>query len=326
MSSKRTKSQKPKAAKPQDDDDLIAASPFIIERAMAGLSRALRGKHFERPGEADAFINKLLDEGGAEEAAEPTTPLEEAQDLMYIAWEETDPDERIAMAEEALEVSANCADAFTLLGNEKAVSPAEARAYYEEGIRAGLRALGEKAFQENVGMFWGILETRPYMRARLELAICLFELGETEEATEHLHGLMRLNPDDPLGCRSLLLFILTHQEDDPAIEQLFASYPDDRSTEWLYEKALWQIRRHARNEDITAALDAALEANAGVPAYLLGRKGLPRKRAAAFVAGSEGEAGGYARISKDRWVASVGALEHLRRAVARQKKSSSALH
>ncbi|HLE56122.1 MAG TPA: hypothetical protein VJB15_03500, partial [Rhodothermia bacterium] len=186
MSSKRAKPAKPKAAKPQDDDDLIAEGPFMIERAMAGLSRALRGKHFDRPGDADAYISKLLEEGTAEEAAEPTTPLEAAQDLIYVAWEARDRDERISLAEEALEISADCADAFTLLGNEKAASAAEARAYYEEGVRAGLRALGEGMFEENAGMFWGILETRPYMRARLELAICLWTLDEADEAVEHL--------------------------------------------------------------------------------------------------------------------------------------------
>lgn len=151
---KRHKSGKAERPKPADVDDLLAASPFILERAMTGLSRALKGKHFDRASGADAYINKLLDEGTVDEASEPTMPLEEAQDLMYLAWEATDLEERIALAEEALEISADCADAFTLLGNDKAMSAAEARAYYEEGVRAGLRAMGQDSTRRQ---YWNVL-------------------------------------------------------------------------------------------------------------------------------------------------------------------------
>lgn len=281
----------------------------------------MKGKNFKLPGEADVYIRKLLDDGGAEDASAPSTALEDAQDLMYGAWEETDSRERISLAEVALEISADCADAFTLLGNEKAVSPAESRAYYEEGVRAGMRALGEKMFDENAGMFWGILETRPYMRARRELAICLWELGEREAAVAHFQELLRLNPDDALGCRYFLFILLTELGDDSVIARLIAAYPDDRSTEWLYDKALWLIRRHARDDEISTALDAAIGANPFVPKFLLGQKSLPRRRRKGFTDGSEEEAGGYARRSKARWVSPPGPLEDLRQAVARQKKS-----
>jgi tetratricopeptide (TPR) repeat protein len=313
------KTRKPKSANPPSDDDLIAVSPFIVERAMTGISRALKGKHFGQ-GEADAYINRLLAEGAAEEAAEPITPLEEAQDLMYVAWEATDPEERIQLAEEALEVSADCADAFTLLGNEKAMSAAEARAYFEEGVRAGRRAIGEKAFEENAGMFWGILETRPYMRARAELAACLWVLGERKAAIDHIQDMLRLNPGDSQGNRYVLLYMLTEEEDDVAVGRLLDAYPDDAMTGWLYDKALWLIRRHAPPDEVLIALDDAITTNPFVPAYLLGRKAIPRKMPKGFAEGSEAEAGGYAKEAKGRWVVAVGALEHLRQAVARNKK------
>lgn len=39
-----------------------------------------------------------------------------------------------------------------------------------------------------------------------------------------------------------------------------------------------------------------------------------------FAQGSDREAGGYAKAWKKEWVTTPGALEHLRKAVARQKK------
>jgi tetratricopeptide (TPR) repeat protein len=304
------------------DDDEITVSSIVAERVMVGLIRALKGKHFG-PGEADAYIDKLLDEGRAEEAAAPTTPLEEAQDLMFDALEAGDLEERIEMAEAALEISADCADAFTLLGDEKAMSAAEARAYYEEGVRAGRRAVGEQMFEENAGRFWDILETRPYMRARRELAICLWTLGRPGEAREHLEDLLRLDLSDGLGCRYLLFLMLREAKDHTAIEKLVASFPDDRSTEWMYDKALWLIGRRAGRDEVSNALDAAIAVNAFLPAYLLGRKALPEDTPDTLAEGTDDEAAGYAKGWKNEWVTTPGALDHLRQAVARQKKSSS---
>jgi hypothetical protein len=91
---------------------------------------------------------------GADEA------LFEAQELMYEAFEARGP-RCVALALQALVISPNCADAYVLLADETASSNEEARALLEEGVAAGERALGPQPFEEDVGYFWGILETRP---------------------------------------------------------------------------------------------------------------------------------------------------------------------
>ena len=97
------------------------------------------------------------------------TPLSQAQDLMYEAFESHDPKERVELARKALELSPDCADAYVLLA-EQTKSRKEALELFEKGVAAGERALGPEAFQDDVGHFWGLLETRPYMRAREGLA------------------------------------------------------------------------------------------------------------------------------------------------------------
>ncbi|HYN82239.1 MAG TPA: hypothetical protein VES88_12105 [Gemmatimonadaceae bacterium] len=113
------------------------------------------------------------------------------------------------------------------------------------------------------------------MRARRELAICLWTLDRPDEAREHFEDLLRLDSSDGLGCRYLLFLMLREAQAHAAIEKLLASFPDDHSTEWMYDKALWLIQRKARGDDVSNALDAAIAANAFLPAYLLGRKALP---------------------------------------------------
>src|SRR5436309_5198713 len=94
--------------------------------------------------------------------------LFEAQDLMYEAFDARGA-RRAALAHQALSISHDCADAYLLLAEETASSLEEARELLEQGVAAGRRALGPEPFEEDVGYFWGILETRPYMRARAAL-------------------------------------------------------------------------------------------------------------------------------------------------------------
>jgi hypothetical protein len=68
-------------------------------------------------------------------------------------------------------MSTECADAYVLLA-EAAQDPQEMRSLYEQGVQAGERVLGPEIFAEEVGHFWGIVETRPYMRARLVWPKC----------------------------------------------------------------------------------------------------------------------------------------------------------
>ena len=110
--------------------------------------------------------------------------LWQAQELMYKAWDAGAKRERIALAKRALDISELCADAHVLLAEEAAKTLVEARRHYEAAA-AGERALGPRAFERDAGHFWGLLETRPYMRARAGLAKCLWAAGERAAAIGH---------------------------------------------------------------------------------------------------------------------------------------------
>src|SRR5690606_36444781 len=111
-------------------------------------------------------------------------PTAAAQDIMYDAWETTSRSKRIALARKALKVSPLCADAYVPLAEEEASALEEVLDYYQRGVEAGELAIGED-FEEYAGHFWGLLETRPYMRARAGLAALLWRLGRRREAVGH---------------------------------------------------------------------------------------------------------------------------------------------
>ena len=203
------------------------------------------------------------------------TPLAKAQALMYQAFGTPDPDERARLAKQAIDLSPDCADAYVLLA-EQTKSRKEALDLFEKGVAAGERALGATAFQEDVGHFWGLLETRPYMRAREGLASKLWTMGRRDEAIKHLQDMLRLNPGDNQGVRYTLSGWLLAEGRDEDLARLFKEY-DECSANWAYTKALVAFRRNGDTPETRRLLKAAKKANKHVPAYLLGRKPLPQE-------------------------------------------------
>jgi hypothetical protein len=138
-----------------------------MERHMAAVGRLLERQQFASIDEANAAISALLAQGDLPSVT-PETPLDQAQELVYRAMEATGP-RRQRLAQQALALSPECVDAYVLLA-ESTTDSAEALRLYELGVQAGERALGPEVFAEEAGHFWGLLETRPYMRAREGLA------------------------------------------------------------------------------------------------------------------------------------------------------------
>jgi tetratricopeptide (TPR) repeat protein len=200
-----------------------------MERMTARITRILDEQEFESIDEANAFLERYISKGGAslEDAPAPSTPLERAQELIYDAFETDDPERRVELAEEALEISEDCTDAYVILAEETAEDAAEARELYEAGVQAGERALGEETFTEGAGNFWSILETRPYMRAREGLASALWVLGEREQALAHYRDMLELNPGDNQGVRYELAACLLEEGLDQELGELLGQYDEE---------------------------------------------------------------------------------------------------
>lgn len=239
-------------------------------------------------------------------------PLSRAQDLVYDAWEEPTRNKAIALAKKALNLSADCADAYTLLAEEAAKSLEEAQELYGKGLEAGERVLGAQFFKEEEGYFWGILKSRPYMRARFGLAWTLWKLGRKDEAMVHYQEMLRLNPNDNQGIRYIVLPVLIQNLCIDAAEKLYNKYDVDFSACWAYSKALLDFRKYGNCSTSTKSLNTAFSMNKHVPAYLLGRKKMPIKLPEFEVVGSDDEAVVYVFNGKESWEAIKGALEWLR--------------
>lgn len=284
-----------------------------MDKMMADIGRLLESQEFEDIDEVNAFLQQIMASGEPVPSASPRTPLEKAQDLMYEAFEATSGKQRINLAKKALTLSEDCADAYVLLAEESARSLEEARDLYAAGVEAGKRALGEGMFAEAEGHFWGVVKTRPYMRARAGLASCLWQLGQHQAAIEHYEEMLRLNPGDNQGIRYLLLTAYLAEEMDTKAERLLREYEDDASATWLYNRAFLLYRQEKSGKKARAQLQEALQYNPHVPAYLLGRKRLPKHLPPYVGFGDENEAVYYVAEAGHLWVEQEGALDWLQR-------------
>jgi len=99
---------------------------------------------------------------------------------------------------------------------------------YEDLARAAtarLRAEGLFA-EKNIGKFWSLTATKPYMFLRLSYLDALCEARKLRLAAKECEEMMRLSEHDDLGRRYRLMFIYATIEDgDPAIE-LYQRYEE----------------------------------------------------------------------------------------------------
>lgn len=282
--------------------------PRAIEKTLFEMHKLLGQQNFANLEEANAFLQQFIGTKDIPISLEDLTPVERAQEKMYDAWNATGK-RRVTLAREALEISPDCADAYVLLAEETARTPAEALQLYEQGMQAGERALGAEAFKEDAGHFWGIMETRPYMRARAGVAECLWATGNLQEASFHFRELLRLNPGDNQGNRYMLARLLLRQGLDKELEALLKEYEEEWSAEWLYTRALVNFRRYGASAEVDESLKKAFDQNPFVPAYLMAIEKLPRHLPETIGFGDPNEAVHYLANYMEVWLNHPGALE-----------------
>lgn len=246
------------------------------------------------------FINKAAQD-----------PLYQAQQLIYDAWETDDYEVRAELAKQALEISKDCADAYTILA-EQSTSFTKRIQLLKKALAAGKRAIGKEAFKDFEGHFWGHLETRPFMRAKYQLAETLWEKGDDSEAIKHLLEMIKLNPSDNQGVRyALLSWLLANDLTDKAKEVL-DMFDTDCDTQLMYNKVLYLIKI----DNTKLALQTLKKANNENPYvidYITGKRKLPELLPYGYTLGSEEEAICYFEAAQYAWLNDRSAVQWVKK-------------
>ncbi len=291
-----------------------AFNPLMMEKFNKVAQKALKEHDFATPEEATEFLNANMDE--LIEEAEPITPQEQATELIYQAYE-TRGRKQLQLVRKALELWPDCPDAHVVLG-ERESDPAKALEHFTRGMEAGERTLGPEIFEEDAGHFWGLVETRPYMRARFGVARSLEDLGRLDEAIDHFRAMLALNPNDNQGVREELMVCLLKTKRHEELDKLLKTCKNDKGKAmWNYTRALLTFRQKGDTQTARRHLRQAFEDNELVPDYLLEELPLPAVFPDSYALGSEEEAILCADALMEVWQDTPGAVEWLDRAFDR---------
>jgi tetratricopeptide (TPR) repeat protein len=233
---------------------------------------------------------------------EAETDEEKAQELVWDAWEAETPEERIALAKKALKIFPDCTDAYNVLAiNETSVS--KAAAHYQKAIDAFHKNRGAQFFRERSGCFWGILETRPYMRAMQGYGRCLWDSGETEAAVQVYQKMLELNPNDNQGVRYMLVsWLLILKKYDEA-RALIKTYDEDAGLAIFCGRLLLTIIEKRSKASIARLYRQASTYNPHVVPFILKKKRLPKSLPDRVALGSKEDAASYMlyEYGKELW-------------------------
>jgi tetratricopeptide (TPR) repeat protein len=174
---------------------------------------------------------------------------------------------RVQLARQALAEDPSHVEANVLM--------AESTRQIDRRIEAfrGAKELGrrqlQETFDESVGHFWGITETRPFMRACEGLADALHESGRTDEAIEQYEEMLRLNPNDNQGVRYQLIPLLLGQNRESQAVAVLERFREETAF-WHYANSIVQFRRSGHSAASRKAIRSAFRANEHVPSLLAG--------------------------------------------------------
>ncbi|MDD2635903.1 MAG: tetratricopeptide repeat protein [Bacteroidales bacterium] len=276
------------------------------EKDLAKLMELIKKQGFETTDEISAFLEKFKGQS-LDDLPESIDKKDRSQDLVFDAYEEP-VSKGTKLVKQALELDPNNADAYNYLASiEKNIDKAIEQ--YEKAIKAGEKTLGKKFFKEEKGYFWGMIETRPYMRAKAGLADCFYAKNEVDKAIEIYEEMLELNPNDNQGIRYLLSTLLLDKKDLTKFERFIKENEDEDCAVWNYNNALYSFKKLGKTAKSEKVLLHAYKSNEFVIDYMLGNREMPKEQPRYIGRGDEDEAISYVNDAWSIWKKTDGAFD-----------------
>jgi len=170
---------------------------------LKDLHRLLDKQEFKSEKDLKKFLDSMLMKPIPEINTEDLSKEERAQDLVEEAYELPIRD-AIKNIDIALNFNPDCIEAYEFMGQiHKRID--SSLSYYEKGVNTGKRIFGGNYLKMNRGHFWGLHETRPYMRCMWHYADCLYKSGRKDSCISVLEEMIELNPNDNQGADALFI-------------------------------------------------------------------------------------------------------------------------
>lgn len=168
---------------------------------------------------------------------------EESDDFLFSAYDEPVKSKAIKLAKKALEIYPDNIDAenFITKCEENTVKKLDK---YKKTLNKAKEILEkDNVFDEkNIGIFWGLMETRSFMRTKHSYMLTLMELGRYTEALQQGEEMLKLCKNDNLGIRYLMSGMYIILEKFEECEKLYNTYKEE-TTFMLFPKAIMYYKK-----------------------------------------------------------------------------------
>jgi len=275
---------------------------------LKDLHRLLDKQEFKSEKDLKKFLDSMLMKPIPEINTEDLSKEERAQDLVEEAYELPIRD-AIKNIDIALNFNPDCIEAYEFMGQiHKRID--SSLSYYEKGVNTGKRIFGGNYLKMNRGHFWGLHETRPYMRCMWHYADCLYKSGRKDSCISVLEEMIELNPNDNQGVRDQLMLYLLEQNEFKKFKMYEKLFKEDGGAFINFNRALYSFKNTGESEKSHGVLKTAIKENKFVLPMLISSKEqsqLPDS----YGYGDKNEAKYYTVFAQKIWQLTPGAVKWL---------------
>lgn len=178
--------------------------------------------------ELEEKLQEFIAKYNAGEIEYEATILDKAYELLEKAENAKSKTQAIKYAKEAYLMCPDCFDAI-LFQVHLEDNPLKRLKLLEEGLEFEKNRLENESYfeKDNTGHFYGIFETRPYIRGLYAKADYLILDGKVKQARDVCKEILRLNENDNTGARYLLMAIYAYLEEEKDMLALYKKYPEE---------------------------------------------------------------------------------------------------
>ncbi|VBB45821.1 hypothetical protein TRIP_D310216 [uncultured Paludibacter sp.] len=276
---------------------------------MTDLNRLLESQDFQSEEELKAFMNNLMGQKIPTFSNNGLNKRLNAQDLVYEAYD-LSPAKAKKKIEQALELDPECIGAYEYLGSSEN-SIELASIFFEKGISIGRELFLGKNYKNYKGHFWGILETRPFMRCLHSYSEILYLKNKKNESIKILEEMISLNPNDNQGVRDFLLLYLVELNENEKFEKYYKMYEEDDIAFSLFNFALYTFKNEGNTTNSKNQLQNAIQKNKFIISKLIAGKTISKQQEY-YSLGDESEADYYVNYALQVWQQTKGAISWLK--------------
>jgi len=155
--------------------------------------------------------------------------IETADDYLELAESADTKKEALKYAKKAVELEPDNLDAASMVLELSCTSSEKLTEKYRDLIAEAEEKLKEQGYFEddNIGKFWLVFETRPYMRLLEKYASHFVQCGQMRLAISVYEKMLELCTNDNLGVRYTLMHLYTFLEDEQSALELYEKYPEE---------------------------------------------------------------------------------------------------